>query len=241
MALVKCTECGNDVSTKAAACPNCGAPPTETQARTGNTPHHDRVSVALREGGVPKAAWVVGCVVVAAIALNAVRIFQSDPSESSIAVATTSAGVSDDADISEPVVDETPPESAVVNENDATPVAPAEPEFELNDQQVGSSSAAAIIETYRDNPARFTRDFKGKQFVGVLAFSDVIQNAIFNELYHINLEANDGSTLSCTIRGMDAVGRAADMNAGERYKVVGTIDDVTFGNIELERCQIDKY
>lgn len=28
MALVKCTECGYDVSTKAAACPNCGAPPS---------------------------------------------------------------------------------------------------------------------------------------------------------------------------------------------------------------------
>ncbi len=27
MALVKCDECGHGVSTKAAACPNCGAPP----------------------------------------------------------------------------------------------------------------------------------------------------------------------------------------------------------------------
>ena len=26
MALIKCTECGNEVSTKAKACPNCGAP-----------------------------------------------------------------------------------------------------------------------------------------------------------------------------------------------------------------------
>ena len=26
MALKKCRECGNEISTKAAACPNCGAP-----------------------------------------------------------------------------------------------------------------------------------------------------------------------------------------------------------------------
>ena len=33
MALIKCSECGNEVSDKATACPNCGAPPSSGHAR----------------------------------------------------------------------------------------------------------------------------------------------------------------------------------------------------------------
>ena len=32
MALIKCTECGKDISDKAAACPNCGCPTEEILA-----------------------------------------------------------------------------------------------------------------------------------------------------------------------------------------------------------------
>jgi hypothetical protein len=41
MALIKCSECGKDVSDKATACPNCGAPPLERRRarhRRDNTP-----------------------------------------------------------------------------------------------------------------------------------------------------------------------------------------------------------
>ena len=41
MALIKCSECGKDVSDKATACPNCGAPPAgngRTRQRRDNAP-----------------------------------------------------------------------------------------------------------------------------------------------------------------------------------------------------------
>src|SRR6266516_8081167 len=40
MALIKCSECGKDVSDKATACPNCGAPPSSGRAgqRRDNAP-----------------------------------------------------------------------------------------------------------------------------------------------------------------------------------------------------------
>ena len=40
MALIKCSECGKEVSDKATACPNCGAPPSGVKTRLGgeNTP-----------------------------------------------------------------------------------------------------------------------------------------------------------------------------------------------------------
>ena len=42
MALIKCTECGNDVSPKAVTCPNCGAPMVESESQPAS----------LDEGGV---------------------------------------------------------------------------------------------------------------------------------------------------------------------------------------------
>jgi hypothetical protein len=41
MALIKCSECGKEVSDKATACPNCGAPPASegrTRQHRDNTP-----------------------------------------------------------------------------------------------------------------------------------------------------------------------------------------------------------
>ena len=40
MALIKCSECGKEVSDRASACPNCGAPPSgvNTRQRRDNTP-----------------------------------------------------------------------------------------------------------------------------------------------------------------------------------------------------------
>lgn len=41
MALIECKECGVEVSTKAAACPSCGAPPFDPTARPGAFVPHE--------------------------------------------------------------------------------------------------------------------------------------------------------------------------------------------------------
>ena len=48
MALIKWSECGKDVSDKATACPNCGAPPSSERAR------HRRDNTPVR---VVRAGW----------------------------------------------------------------------------------------------------------------------------------------------------------------------------------------
>src|SRR3990167_10843228 len=55
MALTKCNDCGRDVSTSAAACPNCGCPiqgaPVQSQSHTGSTcPHCGSHSVGKVRG-----------------------------------------------------------------------------------------------------------------------------------------------------------------------------------------------
>ena len=42
MALVKCHECGREVSTEAAACPNCGAKPRQSVGQMPRQPVHLR-------------------------------------------------------------------------------------------------------------------------------------------------------------------------------------------------------
>jgi RNA polymerase subunit RPABC4/transcription elongation factor Spt4 len=44
MALISCTECGRDVSDKAASCPNCGAPMLGTSAVSLNPQSHANVT-----------------------------------------------------------------------------------------------------------------------------------------------------------------------------------------------------
>ncbi len=50
MALIKCPECGKDVSEKATACPGCGAPPLGSSGRASD----DRDNTSVR---VVRAGW----------------------------------------------------------------------------------------------------------------------------------------------------------------------------------------
>jgi len=53
MTLIKCTDCGSDVSTAATACPRCGAPVVERAAGTPATP-------ATTNGGATSTRSVIG-------------------------------------------------------------------------------------------------------------------------------------------------------------------------------------
>ena len=52
MALIRCPECGNDVSDKAKACPRCGAPINVTPAVQAVPPQPTRRPVPVRTGRV---------------------------------------------------------------------------------------------------------------------------------------------------------------------------------------------
>jgi len=70
MALIKCSECGRDISDKAAACPGCGAPVSPTSNKQSPVPavvHYDRATdtfsgtmvlmVKLAMRAVQKIGW----------------------------------------------------------------------------------------------------------------------------------------------------------------------------------------
>lgn len=85
MALVKCGECGHDVSTLAASCPNCGAPPTVTSGAVPARKVHaveKPVALAARDrqgrppggiGGMPRAVTIA--LAVLALGVLAVSVY----------------------------------------------------------------------------------------------------------------------------------------------------------------------
>ena len=75
MALVKCTECGNDVSTKAGACPRCGAPQADTTATpplaAQNVAPTGPVTAAKKPSPVP------GCLILIALVCGGIAAVRS--------------------------------------------------------------------------------------------------------------------------------------------------------------------
>jgi hypothetical protein len=85
MPLIKCSECGHDVSTSASACPNCGAPNKLAASGTAGSSTEPRpvppppvtiprpAEPARRGGG--KKWWFMGCGCLALIGVIAVALF----------------------------------------------------------------------------------------------------------------------------------------------------------------------
>ena len=73
MALIKCSECGKEISDKAAFCPHCGCPVAQTAATPNNSPQTNTPTIIEHKPKAPKKRnktlpfIVVGGVIVIAI------------------------------------------------------------------------------------------------------------------------------------------------------------------------------
>jgi len=76
MALVRCSECDNEISDKAAACPRCGSPTVSPQPAAANPPLKPQQPKAAKRGDFG-TAFVVGLVVVVGFVFVAYKCSQS--------------------------------------------------------------------------------------------------------------------------------------------------------------------
>lgn len=100
MALTKCKECGHAVSTTAAACPNCGAPPSDPETTDGKVLSPEKESgkkksfdlnhLTLKSGGVVLLVFI-GLVVLVIIMLDSQS---SDKGDRKASIANLKAEVS---------------------------------------------------------------------------------------------------------------------------------------------------
>jgi uncharacterized membrane protein YvbJ len=75
MALIPCPECQHQVSTQAAACPQCGYPISEKSGISRFAQSDTGAKVAIAAGGWLIAPWVARMVAVIVVAIAAVFIF----------------------------------------------------------------------------------------------------------------------------------------------------------------------
>lgn len=77
MALIKCSECGTEVSDKASSCPKCGAPIAKSAQTESSTPILGIVSVGLGIGAVLMPYFAAVFLVPAAIICGVIAIRKS--------------------------------------------------------------------------------------------------------------------------------------------------------------------
>jgi hypothetical protein len=88
---------------------------------------------------------------------------------------------------------------------------------------------SAMVTTYRQNEARFRHEYVGRLFSGRMRLSRVSENVI-GETTRV-----DFGSVHCNLpRGSNRAIIA--WNKGDEIEIRGTIKDVWFGSVELERC-----
>jgi hypothetical protein len=101
--------------------------------------------------------------------------------------------------------------------------------------EYGPDDLATIVTTYKQDEARFSRDFAGKKFSGIMPFYSAQSSLVGG--YYISL--GSGIVLCEYVRSSD-FNNANNWNRGDPIQVKGTIDDVTQGILTLKGCSFLK-
>jgi hypothetical protein len=94
---------------------------------------------------------------------------------------------------------------------------------------------ATIVATYKQDQARFDRDYSAKSFFGTMSFLSAQSSLVGG--YYISL--GSGGVLCEYVRASD-IDDASHWNRGDPIQVKGTIDDVTQGILTLKGCSFLK-
>lgn len=78
MALIKCPECGKEISDQAASCPNCGCPMKETNSDSGSNNSGKKIEISIKKPDVKlnkRTKGILGGVIVCLVILIGVIIY----------------------------------------------------------------------------------------------------------------------------------------------------------------------
>jgi hypothetical protein len=100
-----------------------------------------------------------------------------------------------------------------------------------------ANSLPKIVDTYRQNEARFKRDFMGQQFEAVLPFNSAKESFFSRDKYLVGFGSGGfSSEVDCFVSDKAIMSRIVDWNKGDSVKVSGVIKDVTMGSVQLATC-----
>jgi hypothetical protein len=108
-------------------------------------------------------------------------------------------------------------------------------------ETLGADSLPKIVDTYRQNEARFKRDYQGKQFESNLPFRSARESMFFADRYMVGFGTGGfTSDVDCVVSDKAVMNRIVDWNKGDRVKVSGIVKDVTMGSVQLDVCSLSK-
>jgi hypothetical protein len=108
-------------------------------------------------------------------------------------------------------------------------------------QMLGADSLSKMVDTYRQNEARFKRDYVGQQFEGILPFRSAKENFFIADRYMVGFGTGGfTSDVDCIVSDKAVMNRIVDWNKGDRVKVRGVVKDVTMGSVQLDGCFFSK-
>ena len=104
-------------------------------------------------------------------------------------------------------------------------------------QMLGAASLSKMVDTYRQNEARFKRDYVGKQFEDILPFRSAKESFFITDRYLIGFGTGGfTSDVDCTVADQAVMNRIVDWNKGDRVRVRGVVKDVLMGSVQLDGC-----
>ena len=108
-------------------------------------------------------------------------------------------------------------------------------------QMLGADRLSKMVDTYRENEARFKRDYVGKQFEDTLPFRSAKENLFIADRYLIGFGRGVfTSDVDCTVADKAVMNRIVDWNKGDRIRVRGVVKDVLMGSVQLDGCLFSK-
>ncbi|CAG4911645.1 OB-fold protein [Paraburkholderia saeva] len=227
MALIKCDECGADVSDKAVACPKCGNPihaeasiisAARASASRGAPPPQSKASVRRKFGGALVAFLV---------ALVAFMVYESQSTNSS----TTSASASASGSPTVAQTTTTSPADASAAEQAAPAPAPTRAS-----PPVIRISAPQLYEEYKANEVLADTKYKGR-WLYVSGIVDTIGKDVLDDPY-VTLVGEDEFETVQAMFGKSAIQQLAQLHKGEQVSLMCRGNGKTFINVMLD-CTSD--
>src|SRR5262249_5191319 len=106
---------------------------------------------------------------------------------------------------------------------------------------LGPEAIQGSMDSYKNNKLRFNRDYKGKTIAFSWLFEEVSGKS-YSDGYRVKFGPgglfSDG--VVCYVLDQAVLNKIVEWNKGQKISVSGTIDDISFGNLELKNCQFEE-
>ena len=109
----------------------------------------------------------------------------------------------------------------------------------VSGQNLGAAELSDILNTYKDNGARFVVKYRGKSFSAQSSFAGASES-IFSKGRFMGKFSVGGREINCWFEAKTDIDRLVDLNRGDQVQLSGLIVDVTMGDMELKPCSFKK-